>query len=141
MAIQQIELTAQDIAIIGVAFELPNAQTLEQLDYLLSNGIDCVQTIPWNRLQDIQDTQFYQRNDLIPAAYLDKIDAFDYSFFGISPNEAKLIDPAQRLYLQVVCRCVQDAGYSLSSFKAGLTGVYTGFSMESEYKRYLEKSP
>ena len=42
---------------------------------------------------------------------LEDIECFDPLFFGISPAEAELMDPQQRLFLQESYRAFEDAGY------------------------------
>ena len=61
------------------------------------------------------------------AAYLDGIDEFDYSFFGLFPKEARLMDPNQRLFLQTAWSAIETAGYAAGKIKGTKTGEYLGF--------------
>ena len=57
------------------------------------------------------------------GSYLEEIDEFDYSFFGITPKEAELMDPNQRLFLQTVWKAIEDAGYGGKKLVGSKTGV------------------
>ena len=62
------------------------------------------------------------------GAYLDEIDQFDAAFFRISPVEAHLLDPQQRLILETSWRALEDAGLDPDRLKDSRTGVYAGIS-------------
>ena len=68
---------------------------------------------------------------------------FDYQFFGYSLKEAVLLDPAQRLFLQTVYNCIEDAGYNINRLKGTNTGIYLGYSNDFEtecsYKRFINE--
>ena len=53
-------------------------------------------------------------------------DKFDPLFFDISPREAELMDPQQRLFLQTVWHTLEDAGYKKSDFAGTKTGLFAG---------------
>jgi acyl transferase domain-containing protein/surfactin synthase thioesterase subunit/acyl carrier protein len=56
---------------------------------------------------------------------LDAHDQFDEAFFGYSPREARLMDPQQRLFLEVAWETFEDAGYDPLGEK-GRVGVFAG---------------
>ena len=62
------------------------------------------------------------------GAFLDGIDLFDAEFFRISPVEAELLDPQQRLMLETSWQALEDAGIDHSRLKGSRTGVYIGIS-------------
>ncbi|NEN85515.1 non-ribosomal peptide synthetase [Paenibacillus elgii] len=69
---------------------------------------------------------------------MDEIDMFDYSFFRLTPREALLMDPNQRLFLQTAWSAIEDAGYGGTPLSGKKVGVYVGFSKTSfEYERLL----
>ncbi|KAI9832015.1 MAG: hypothetical protein M1819_004559 [Sarea resinae] len=51
---------------------------------------------------------------------------FDAAFFGISPNEAKAIDPQHRLQLESAYEALENAGIPMEQVVGSDTGVYTG---------------
>ncbi|WP_195576565.1 SDR family NAD(P)-dependent oxidoreductase [Paenibacillus sp. 1001270B_150601_E10] len=134
----------QDIAIVGIAVKLPLADTVEQFAHNLRSGRDCVRPIPSLRKQDT-DLYFkkigYDPEGLAygEAAYLDEIDKFDYSFFKLSPREASLLDPNQRLFLETAWRAIEDAGYGGGKLAGSRTGVYVGYGSDADYLKLIRE--
>ncbi|MCY4616339.1 MAG: type I polyketide synthase, partial [Chloroflexi bacterium] len=62
------------------------------------------------------------------GGFLDDIDLFDPTFFRLSPIEAQITDPQQRLMLETSWRALEDAGLSHDRLQGTRTGVYTGVS-------------
>ncbi|WP_422657545.1 SDR family NAD(P)-dependent oxidoreductase [Paenibacillus sp. EC2-1] len=134
----------QDIAIIGISVKLPLADTIDQFAHNLKTGRDCIRAIPSQRRQD---TELYfkamgnEPEELAfgEAAYLDEIDKFDYSFFKLSPREASLLDPNQRLFLQTAWRAIEDAGYGGGKLEGSRTGVYAGYGSDADYLKLIRQ--
>jgi acyl transferase domain-containing protein len=57
------------------------------------------------------------------AAALADADMFDASFFGFTPEDAHILDPQQRLFLEHSWHALEDAGHDPRRF-AGLIGVF-----------------
>lgn len=136
------KVSKKDIAIIGLSFKMPLAEDSDPFWNNMRNCIDCVRKIPKSRQKDVDAYLQYmnvKNDDLIykEAAYIDDIDKFDYTFFGMSPNEAKLTDPNQRLFLETAWAAIEDAGYGGNKLIGSRTGVYIGSEGESEYKRMI----
>ncbi|MEN3810651.1 beta-ketoacyl synthase N-terminal-like domain-containing protein, partial [Chromobacterium piscinae] len=60
------------------------------------------------------------------GGFLDDIDKFDPQFFNISPKRADLIDPQERLFLEVAWETVESAGYNHESLRGRSIGVFVG---------------
>ncbi len=118
------------IAIVGLAGRYPKAANLEEFWDNLKNGRDCVTEIPLERW----DYQLYfdpARNRPGKSyskwgGFLEEVDKFDSLFFNISPREAELIDPQERLFLETVWETVEDAGYSKEHLALSRVGIYVG---------------
>jgi len=124
-----------DIAIIGVAGEFPNGNTLETFWTSLQKGEDCVTVIPeqrWNWRCDYApaiagdfDKTYGRHGGFIDGAY-----EFDPVFFNIAPVDAELMDPQERRFLQVSYHALEDAGYFIAPirkvgvFAAAMFGHY-----------------
>lgn len=134
----------QEIAIVGIGVKLPLADTVEQFAHNLETGRDCIRPIPSLRKQDT-DLYFQQLGlepeDLVygEAAYLDEIDKFDYPFFKLSPREASLLDPNQRLFLETAWRAIEDAGYGGDKLVGSRTGVYVGYGSDADYLKLIRE--
>ncbi|MGM9979480.1 MAG: amino acid adenylation domain-containing protein [Clostridium sp.] len=134
----------KDIAVIGIAVDFPMASDVDEYWSNLCNGRDCIKHFPKSRKVDIDNYLRYINTDeselrYVDGAYLDKIDGFDYSFFNISPNEAKLMDPFQRLFLMNTWKSLEDAGYSPEKVNGANVGVYVGYAGNSKdcYNKFI----
>jgi polyketide synthase PksN len=104
--------------------------------------VGCIRDIPAPRKKDVEDYLAFVNKHPAEityedAAYLDEIDQFDYRFFRLSPKEASLMDPNQRLFLQTAWTTLEDAGYGGQRLVGTRTGVYVGFGGDSEYKKLV----
>lgn len=133
----------QDIAIIGVGFKLPKASNLIELRELLQSGIDCIEYPKEKRkklIEIFQDKKI--EYEYFPGAYIDDIDKFDYTFFKMTKKEAELMDPHQRLFLQIGWKTFEDAGYTTEMLKGSKTGIFVGYPQQhSYYEKVKELSP
>ncbi len=136
--------TIKDIAIVGISIKLPKADTLEEFWRNLRDGRDCITSFPSVRKKDIDDylSSWKENIEYRQAGYLKEIDKFDYDFFRLSPREARLMDPNQRLFLETAWKAIEDSGYGGKKLSGTRTGVYVGFSEDfsEEYKKLIVKS-
>lgn len=133
-----------DIAIIGIAGQFPMADNIVEFWKNLKEGRDCVSPISSNRLEDIDSYLRYKNIDksnmkIGERGYLKEIDKFDYRFFRLSRNEALLMDPSQRLFLEIAWHALEDAGYCSEKIMSSKTGVYVGYSRNiiDSYERII----
>ncbi|MGG1946855.1 beta-ketoacyl synthase N-terminal-like domain-containing protein [Trinickia sp. NRRL B-1857] len=115
------------IAVVGMACRFPRARTPREFWKNLWDGVDAVRRFSREELMahgvpaEIAGNERY----IGASGYLDDADRFDAKFFGYSPAEAQLVDPQQRLFLEVCWHAFEDAGYDPHC--TGLkTGVYAG---------------
>lgn len=140
-------VVGNEIAIIGIAFKLPYAQNMDEFYEVLKNKKDCVTYPQKERLNDIVSYLDYRGVEpssyqIIEAAFLPEIDKFDCTFFKTSLIEAGLMDPCQRLFLEIAWHAFEDAGYSREKLKGSRTGVFLGRPHSTEYyKRVKEFEP
>jgi acyl transferase domain-containing protein/acyl carrier protein/ubiquinone/menaquinone biosynthesis C-methylase UbiE len=128
----------EDIAIIGISGRYPQAYDLADFWDNLTTGKDCITEIPADRW-DYQ--QYYHPDKQAGKIYnkwggfIDDVDKFDSLFFNISPREAELMDPQERLFLETVWQTLEDAGYPKSRLWQQSVGVFVGV-MYSEYQLF-----
>lgn len=60
------------------------------------------------------------------GTFIDSLYNFDESLFGLSVNEASMMDPQQRILLEETVNAFTSAGVSLESLAGSSTGVYVG---------------
>lgn len=128
-----------DIAIIGMSLKMPLADSVDEFWNNIQDGVDCIRAFPQSRRKDI-DTYLdfigtdYDDIKYLDMAYLEEIDKFDNKLFRISPKEASLMDPYQRLFLETAWAALEDAGYGGMKLKKSRTGIYLGFGDDLKYK-------
>ena len=77
-----------------------------------------------------QFPHYAARNEAIRfGAYVEDLDLFDAEFFRISPIEAQMLDPQQRMMLEVSWWALEDAAIDPGSLRGSRTGVFAGISI------------
>jgi polyketide synthase PksN len=127
---------SNDIAVIGLSGRFPQADDLEEFWRVLNGGVDCIGEVPAERwgLEG-----FYSEEAAAARAsgtsvskwggFLKDIEHADLEFFGISPAEARILDPREILYLEVAWHALEAAGYTRESLKQSAdnrVGVFVG---------------
>ncbi|MDP4181452.1 MAG: type I polyketide synthase, partial [Bacillota bacterium] len=120
---QESDADKGDIAIIGVSGRYPLADNLQEFWANMKNGRDCVTEIPvsrWDyRLYYDPETEKIKEGKMYCkwGGFINHIDTFDPLFFNISPREAEIMDPQERLFLEISWGALEDAGYTKSLLK------------------------
>lgn len=133
----------QDVAIIGISFQLPSASTQKELWDVLEHKKDVIREIPSNRWnwQDYYSINSREANKTNSrwGGFIDDVDCFDAEFFRISPREAELIDPQHRLYIENVWKAIEDSGYKPSDLAGKKIGVFSGMQF-TDYQQLLSQT-
>ena len=120
----------EDIAVIGMSGQFPQAGNLDEFWLNLAQGKDCVTEVPAERwaLADHFEAgaKAPQKTYCNSMGAIENVDEFDPLFFNIAPAEARLMDPEQRLFLQNVWHCFEDAGLRPSSVAGSRCGIFVG---------------
>ncbi|WP_169332695.1 type I polyketide synthase [Nocardia araoensis] len=126
---------AGDIAIVGVSGRYPGADGLDEYWRVLVEGRDCVTEIPSDRWDHARYFVPDRHNPFTAytkwGGFLDDVDCFDPLFFAISPREAEILDPQERLFLQTAWAALEDSGHSRADLARGglrpeQAGVFVG---------------
>ena len=124
--------TGESIAVVGIACRFPGANDLSAFWRLLEAGENAVtEGVPGSgvgRIGELFQDPGVQNDACRFAGFIDDIDQFDASFFRISPVEAQLLDPQQRLMLEMSWKALEDAGIDPDQLRGSRTGVYAGIS-------------
>jgi polyketide synthase PksL len=132
----------RDIAIVGVAGRYPQAENLEEFWTNLKAGRDCISEIPadrWNSNLYFEPEYKVGKSYTKWGGFVADVDKFDPLFFNISPREAELIDPQERLFLETAWQTIEDAGYSKENISGKRVGVYVGV-MWGQYELFGAES-
>ena len=134
---------AEPIAVVGMACRFPGAPDLDAFWQLLVEGRNAVtEGVPGSgegRLGEIIRDPEVQNEACRYGAFVDDIERFDASFFRISPVEAELLDPQQRMMLEMSWLALEDAGMDPDRLRGSRTGVYAG-TTGSEYRELISAS-
>ncbi|SFR72218.1 SDR family NAD(P)-dependent oxidoreductase [Anaeromicropila populeti] len=140
---------ALNVAIIGLAGKYPGADNINKFWENLKNGVDSITEIPkerwdWKLYYD-EDKKIKDKINSRWGGFINGVADFDPLFFNLSPYEAELLDPQERLFLECVYETLEDSGYtreSLGDYNSGglegCVGVFAGV-MYDEYQLYGAK--
>ncbi|MBJ6640794.1 beta-ketoacyl synthase [Streptomyces sp. DHE7-1] len=121
-----------DIAIVGMACRFPGADSVERFWDVLSEGRETLTRytdeellaagVPAERLADPR----YVR----AAQTIDGTDLFDSELFQFTHDEAEILDPQHRVFLECALEALQRAGYDPGRTD-GHIGVYAGAGLNT----------
>jgi len=126
--------TEGHIAIIGMAGRFPGAKNINEFWENLKNGVESITFFSDEELLSagIEATIFNQPNYVKAKGALDEVAGFDAAFFGLTPFDAQITDPQQRLFLECAWEALEHAGYDPKTY-AGEIGVYGSVGGISTY--------
>jgi amino acid adenylation domain-containing protein len=125
--------TSSDIAVIGMAGRFPGAGSIDELWHILSQGIETVRFFTEDELDpSVPDSLRNDPRYVKARGIVDGADQFDPAFFGIPPALAQLMDPQQRLFLEISWEALEQTGY-LPVHYAGRVGVFAGSGNNSYF--------
>jgi acyl transferase domain-containing protein/thioesterase domain-containing protein len=131
-----------DIAIIGMSGRFPGARNLDEYWRNLINGIDSVTEIPPSRwdagLTFNADPNVPNNSYCRWGGFLDDVDSFDPFFFHLSPRDAEIMDPQQRLFLEEGWKALEDAGYSDTSMSNRQCAIFVGAGQGDYFLKFTE---
>ncbi|WEK21234.1 MAG: amino acid adenylation domain-containing protein [Candidatus Pedobacter colombiensis] len=132
---------SRDVAIIGMAGKFPGANTIEDF---------------WNLLLEGKETTtFFTQSDIDPGipdhikndpsyvkarGIIKDVDKFDPAFFGINSKLAELMDPQQRIFLEISWEILEKTGYLPSKYN-GKIGVFAGSGNNTYYENNVLSHP
>ncbi|MFG7940504.1 SDR family NAD(P)-dependent oxidoreductase [Streptomyces cacaoi] len=106
------------VAVVGMACRVPGAPDPAALWRLLMAGEQAIGEVPADRWAPTPTTRF--------GGFLPEVDRFDAGFFRVSPREAAVLDPQQRLALELVWEAFEGAGIAPDRLGGSRTGVFLG---------------
>ena len=136
----------EPLAIIGMACRLPGGIDGPDAFWdVLQSGREVIGPIPESRwdADALYDPtpgtpgKMYVRR----GGFLHGVDAFDSSFFQISPREARSMDPQQRLLLEVTWEALEHAGIAPDGLDGEPVGVFTGVAPSEHQQLMTEAGP
>lgn len=134
-----------DIAIIGLSGRYPGAENHYEFWAGLQNGRNFVTEVPTERWDHSSCFDPTLGKEFVPhktrcrfGAFLHGHDLFDAEFFNLSPTEVVMMDPQERIALEVVWSCVEDAGYTPERLGRDV-GLFSGITY-NEYQKLIPRT-
>lgn len=120
----------KDIAIIALSGAFPSSQNISELWQLISNQKE------GTKFHAEEESGIQANDSFVPvSARMADVDLFDPAFWGISPNEAKRLDPQIRKFIEHCWTALESSGYTPKRKEYSI-GVYAG----SDTSSYLQKN-
>jgi acyl transferase domain-containing protein len=135
------EYTGNEIAIVGFNCRVPGAQSPEEFWSLILDKQEPLSELTEQQLRDagvseksISDAQYVKKSFVLPDA-----DKFDAAFFSMTPKEAEILDPQQRMFLELCWGALEYSG-NVPAKVTGRVGCYAGI-FSSTYLMNLYSQP
>lgn len=129
------------VAIVGMASRVPGADTLDEFWSVLAEGRETVTRFAPELDDPSVDEELRANPNYIRVRGMIKHpEMFDAPFFGVSPNDAVVMDPQQRVFLELAWEALERAGYDADRFD-GLIGVYAGMGNNFYYIHNVATNP
>ncbi|MFS8136550.1 MAG: amino acid adenylation domain-containing protein [Thermomonas sp.] len=131
------EAANEPIAIIAMAARLPGATDIEEFWRNLCEGHDSITMFQPGELDPAVPAA--ERNDpsyVAARGVIEGVDQFDAAFFGISGREAELMDPQQRIFLELCWECLERGGHAPDTTQVPV-GVFAGMYNATYFQRHL----
>ncbi|MEO6925806.1 MAG: amino acid adenylation domain-containing protein [Rhodanobacter sp.] len=131
----------EPIAIIGMNGRFPGAADIEAFWQNLCAGQESITHFKPGELDPSIPADLRADPAYVPArGVIDDVEMFDPAFFGITPREAELMDPQQRLFLELCWECLERAGHA-PDVHEGPVGVFAGMNNATYFQRHVSAHP
>ncbi len=129
-----LNIQQEDIAIIGMAVRVPDANNqVEFWNNLMSQHCAIKEIQPlYNEETNTNVSDSQQTKFVYSAAQLKNVEYFAANFFGMSPQEAAVLDPQQRVFMENVWEALENAAIDPMTYE-GKIGLYAGTSTSTYF--------
>lgn len=130
-----------DVAVIGMSGRFPGADSIEELWELLKEGKETISFFTDDELDKTIPASIKTNPDYVKSKGIIKgVKEFDAAFFGINPNLAKLMDPQQRVFLEIAWEALEQSGYAKENIEQTI-GVFAGVNTNTYYTNNVLAHP
>lgn len=130
-----------DIAVIGMAGRFPGASTMAELWDVLREGRETTRFFTPAELDLSIPVAVRNSPDYVAArGVIDGADQFDAQFFGLNPRLAEVMDPQQRIFLEIAYEVLEETGYRTGSATDNI-GVWAGCGNNTYYLNNVLTNP
>ncbi|WP_316749143.1 polyketide synthase [Pedobacter gandavensis] len=123
----------QDVAVIGMSGRFPGADSVTDLWELLKAGKESIRFFKEEEIDPSVPAEIRNHPDYVKArGIIEEVQGFDAGFFGITPKLAELMDPQQRIFLEIAWQALEKTGYTAGN-QEHTTGVFAGVRVNTYY--------
>lgn len=134
-----------DVAIIGMAGRFPGAADVSKLWANLLAGAETTSFFKEHELDVSVSPELRRDPNYVRArGVIEGVELFDAAFFGIPPSEVTVMDPQQRIFLEIAWEALENSGYAPDSpamARLGAVGIYAGTYNNTYYSSQVLKRP
>ena len=133
----------EGIAIIGIAGRFPGARNVTEFWRNLTAGAETITALTDGQLSaaGLDAAKLRAEPGYVAArGLLDRPEWFDAAFFGITPKEAEVMDPQQRVFLEEAWTALEDAGCDPARYP-GAIGIFAGMSNNTYFAHNIANRP
>ena len=126
--VEKTNETGLEIAVIGMAGRFPGATNIAELWENLKNGVESISFFTDRELaNEGVDLRLLESPDFVKVrgGVIDNVDCFDAFFFGYTPEEAELLNPQVRIFLECAWEALENAGIN-PGYQENTIGLYAG---------------
>ena len=124
-------------AVIGMACRFPGADNVDEYWQNLIDGRETISFFGDGEISEEVDPRDRNHPNYVKAkGIIDRCDEFDAEFFGVTPTEAKVMDPQQRLMLQLAWNALEDAAIPPGDERYR-TGIFVGMNWARYFQQYV----
>lgn len=140
--LEQGENNGRAIAVVGMAGRFPGAPDIRSFWTNVRAGRETVTFFSPGELAaaGIMESLYRRENYVAAKGTLDGVELFDPGFFGMSEQEATIMDPQHRIFLECAWEALEDAAYDPARFD-GRIGVYGGVGMNTYLLSSIARDP
>jgi amino acid adenylation domain-containing protein len=137
----KVRNSGTDIAVIGMSGRFPGASSIEELWDVLQRGKETTSFFSNEDLDPTIQLEWSKNSNYVKArGILEEAENFDARFFGMNARMAELMDPQQRIFLEIAWEVLESTGY-LSDRYDGKVGVFAGSGTNTYYLNNVHTRP
>ncbi|MEV0614696.1 beta-ketoacyl synthase N-terminal-like domain-containing protein [Nonomuraea sp. NPDC050404] len=139
-------MVVEPVAVVGIGCRFPgDAGSPEEFWDLLCAGRNTTGPLPAERWRPYENRSpeyaAALRDAVRHGSFLSDSEGFDAEFFGLSPREAELMDPQQRILMETAWEALEHAGLPPHELAGTDAGVFVGVCTADYGSRLLEDLP
>jgi len=133
-------MSADSIAIVGLSGRFPGAETVPQFWENLHSGVESIKRFTPEELLNagVAPDELASASYVPARGWLKSAEHFDAEFFGLSARQAELLDPQQRIFLELAVEALDSAGLDPRRTRQKI-GVFGGAAINTYLPTVLMK--